>query len=339
MKVLVPLLRSRSGSDVYVQDLEKSMTRREIFLDVVKIHGYFEIAPRVARPVLWRQRRDDYALIHSNADYGTAFKLADLPFVVTVHHDVFDPYYQRWASLAQKAYHYGLLKKRVAACLESADKIVAVSHSTKMSLERTFNVKNIDVVYNGVDADFFRPQKVEIPENFSDKIKLLFVGNLSRRKGADLLPKIMEKLGNHYVLFYTGAAKLGSANAFPLGRRRREELPAIYNMSDIFLFPSRLEGFGYAVAEAMSCAKPVIGTNSSSLPELVTDQKGGFLCEREDVDDFVAKIRLLSADRDLRQSMGEFNRTRITRDFTLDRMSGEYARHYRSVASRGARTI
>lgn len=61
----------------------------------------------------------------------------------------------------------------------------------------------------------------------------------------------------------------------------------MYNFCDILLLPSCREGFGYAVAEAMACGKPVICTNSSSLPELVMEGKGGFLCEQDNIEDFV----------------------------------------------------
>jgi glycosyltransferase involved in cell wall biosynthesis len=259
------------------------------------------------------------------------FRVAGKPFVVTAHHDVFDPPYQNCTNFAQKAYHYGLLKRRIAQALNDADRIVAVSCSTKASLERTFGVTKIDVIHNGVDTDVFRPSQVPTPPEFGDKIKLLFVGNLIKRKGADLLPEIMTRLGERYVLFHTGASRFGQANIVSLGRVAREQLPDIYNMCDVFLFPSRLEGFGDAVAEAMACGKPVVCTDCSSLPELVVDKKGGFLCERDNVEQFAENIRMLTGDAGLRASMGEFNRKRIVENFTLDKMADGYSRLYRDV--------
>ncbi len=128
------------------------------------------------------------------------------------------------------------------------------------------------------------------------------------------------------------------ANAIALGRVAREKLPAIYNMCDIFLFPSRLEGFGYAVAEAMACGKPVVCTNGSSLPELVVDQKGGYLCKRDDITDFADSIRTLAADSHLRETMGEFNRKRILERFTRDKMAEHYLRLYQAIAGGSPRS-
>lgn len=332
MKILVPTFRSDTGNDVYFRDLKDGLNRHHITIEIMPLTKYLEFTPCLAGAALRRGSQvNDCALVHTNADYGTVFRVAGKPFVVTAHHDVFDALYQKCTSGAQKAYHYGLLKRRIARALTTADKVVAVSHSTKASLERTFGVTKIEVIYNGIDAELFKPEKVQIPKEFSDKVKLLFVGNLIRRKGADLLPKIMQRLGDRYVLFHTGAARLGPSNTISLGRVSREQLPPIYNMCDIFLFPSRLEGFGYGVAEAMACGKPVVCTDCSSLPELVVDKKGGFLCERDNVEQFAEKIRVLAGDAGLRASMGEFNRKRIVENFTLDKMAEGYSRLYRDV--------
>lgn len=336
MKVFIPIIRSGTGSDVYFEDLKYSLSKGQITVEIMRLSPYLEFTPYMAKAaLLWRDEVRDCAIVHTNADYGTTFKVPSKPFVVTVHHNVFDESYQQCTSLAQKAYHYGLLKRRIAQALSSADRVVAVSHSTKASLERTFGFTKIDVIYNGVDTDVFKPKQVPISDEFRKKIKLLFVGNLIKRKGADLLPQIVERLGERYVLFYTGAPRSGAiarqANALSLRRVSREKLVDIYNMCDIFLFPSRLEGFGYAVAEAMACGKPVVCTNGSSLPELVIDQKGGFLCEQDNLEDFAEKIKILGWDEKLRRSMGQFNRQRVLESFTLDRMAERYLRLYEGL--------
>ncbi len=104
----------------------------------------------------------------------------------------------------------------------------------------------------------------------------------------------MRALGQGYILFYTNGLRrrgiFDEPNVISLGRIGREKLVELYNFCDILLLLSRLEGFGYAVAEAMACEKPVVCTNGSLLPELVVDQKSGFLCEQDNVSDFVKKL-------------------------------------------------
>jgi glycosyltransferase involved in cell wall biosynthesis len=163
---------------------------------------------------------------------------------------------------------------------------------------------------------------------------LLFVGNLTKRKGADLLPAIMRKLGTDYVLYYTAGLRTQSTFTEPnmvkwIGESEND-LVNLYNESDIFLFPSRLEGFGYAVGEAMACGKPIVCTDASSLTELVLDEQGGLLCRLNDVDDFVDKVRFLGARPELRQAMGEFNRKRIMSAFSISQMGTDYAALYQS---------
>ena len=69
---------------------------------------------------------------------------------------------------------------------------------------------------------------------------------------------------------------------------------------------------------------PVVATECSSLPELIDHGKGGFLCPLGDVDAFAQKINHLAESPQLRREMGEYNRARVERMFTLERMVGEY---------------
>jgi glycosyltransferase involved in cell wall biosynthesis len=273
-----------------------------------------------------------FQLVHANADYGVAFKASNKPFIVTVHHNVVDESYRQSTTFAQRVYHYGVMRGRLRRALEEADRVIAVSYSTKSSLERNFRAKNVEVIYNGIDTQFFAPKRVAAPARFAGKIRLLFVGNLIKRKGADLLPLIMKRLGNDYVLFYTAGLQSRAAfkaqNMIPCEVKSRCDLVSLYNMCDILLFPSRLEGFGYAVAEAMACCKPVVCTNGSSLPELVIDQRGGLLCKQDNADDFIDKVRALGGNEQLRQTMGKFNRERIVNNFDLAQMGASYARLY-----------
>ena len=282
-------------------------------MELVEFPPYFESMPVLAGVNFrFRGGMDGFKLVHSNADYGVAFKASNKPFIVTVHHNVVDERYRQSTSFAQRVYHYGVMRERLCRALEEADRVIAVSYSTKNSLERNFRAKKVEVIYNGIDTMLFAPKRIVVPARFAGKIRLLFVGNLTKRKGADLLPLIMERLGNDYVLFYTAGLKFRASfrtqNMIPCGVKSRYDLVDLYNSCDILLFPSRLEGFGYAVAEAMACGKPVVCTNGSSLPELVIDGSGGLLCEQDNADDFIDKVRALGRNEELRQSMGEFNR-------------------------------
>ena len=114
----------------------------------------------------------------------------------------------------------------------------------------------------------------------------------------------------------------------PLGRLSLSELVEMYNLCDILIAPSRLEGFGYSVAEAMSSGKPIVATNCSSFPELIEEDKGGFLCEIDDIQSFSQKITILGDDENLRKKMGVYNRKKVVNKFNLQKMGKQYLKIY-----------
>lgn len=277
-----------------------------------------------------KKKRKDADIFHCGGDGGFALRLKSKPLVVTVFHLVSGSDYQRYTMFTQRMYH-SLLKRYFKNSLQVADKIVAISKSTSQDLQAEFGIKDAKVIYPGIDSNLFKPRKINNPPNI---VRLFFVGNLIRRKGVDLLPQIMGRLGDKFRLFYISPKSkrmFPQTNMTPLNYLSKKALVEMYNQCDIFLFPSRLEGFGYGVAEAMSCKKPVVCTNCSSLPELIVNGEGGFLCEIDNVDDFVEKIKVLGADENLREKMGEFNRKRVLEKFTLERMAKEYLVLYRQL--------
>jgi glycosyltransferase involved in cell wall biosynthesis len=82
-----------------------------------------------------------------------------------------------------------------------------------------------------------------------------------------------------------------------------EDLPSIYNLAEIFLFPSFYEGFGLPPLEAMKCGIPVLASNNSSLIEVVGE--GGLLFDAEDYNSFAEKIILLLNDQQYHRDLSQ----------------------------------
>ena len=97
------------------------------------------------------------------------------------------------------------------------------------------------------------------------------------------------------------------------------------------MFPSRFEGFGYVALEAMACGKPVVATNSTSIPEVVDNGTTGILCPTDDIESFVAACRKLAADRGLCGRMGEAGRKRAVEEFSEEVIVSQYIDLYRSL--------
>jgi glycosyltransferase involved in cell wall biosynthesis len=270
---------------------------------------------------------DHAALVHTGSRAGFALKSPGRPLVVTVHHLVADPTYRPYTRPAQRLFHQ-LERIYDGRSINRADAVTCVSDYTRQRVKQIYGRSDARVIHNGIDTRLFCPIPEEQPS--SDRpFRLLFVGNRTKRKGADLLRPIMDLLGKDYELWYTGGQRpdeetMQFPGAVALGRLSPQELVQAYNACHALLFPSRLEGFGLAVAEAMACGLPVITSDCSSLPELVVQQQGGFLCAVDDVEAFASAARQLAQNPVLRQEMGAFNRARAQRNFSFPVMAERY---------------
>jgi glycosyltransferase involved in cell wall biosynthesis len=259
------------------------------------------------------------ALVHVPLDYAWFHEHHDVPLVATLHNYVLDQAFQSYGSSLQRLHWQTDLRWFSHKAVKRADILTAVSHFTASLATQDLGIrKPIKVIYNGVDEQRFTPSKRIIGK----EIKVLFSGNLTRRKGAQWLLPIIQRLDERIVIYYTAGLRETSAlvahpRLRPLGRIPHEKMPDVYREMDILLFPTVREGFGLAAVEAMACGLPVVATNGSALPEVVTDGQGGFLCPLGDVEAFVTAIKTLAADASLRQCMGAFNRVQVETRFRL----------------------
>jgi glycosyltransferase involved in cell wall biosynthesis len=131
------------------------------------------------------------------------------------------------------------------------------------------------------------------------------------------------------------ARELGiTKNVEFLGQRR--DIARLLAASDVFALPSVAEPFGLAHAEAMAMKRPVVALRSGGTPEVVEHEKSGLLSEPGDVETLASHISRLLRDPALSARMGEYGRHEVESRFTLDRMSRDVERVYRSlVASSG----
>lgn len=332
MKIAYGLLTGKSGNDIYFDVLAQTQKKLKHTISNVSFHRNFSICPSLLSSFI--KMPEDIDIIHSNIEYGFAFKKKNKPLVVSALHVVTEKFLVKYYNPAQRLYYRNVLKF-IKESINRAQHIVTISQATAAQIKNIANVKSIQTIYCGVDTKLFQPVPIE-NDPYPGKIKLLFVGNLTKRKGVDLLPQIMAKLDDRFLLFYTTGMRtapryFSDKRMIPISNLKSNELVYWYNLCDILILPTRLEGFGYALAEAMACGKPVVTTNCSSLPEIVIDGKNGFLCKIDDSSDFVDKINLLSDNKQMREEMGMRNRQRIVKHFNLEKMGREYNEMYHKV--------
>lgn len=204
----------------------------------------------------------------------------------------------------------------------------------------------LQVVYHGVDPAL-APDAV-VPKPAQGPVQLLYAGRLwDIDKGIFLLPVMMKKLvhsGADVQLTVAGSGPDGealrhrftqagvAARVNLLGAMPLERMKALYQAADCFLFPSRFEGCGFAVLEAMAagCA-PVVSDIRGSLRVLVEDGKAGQLARVGDGAAFARAVQELVDDRDKLRHLQQAARARVLDRFTLDRMARDYAQSFARI--------
>ncbi len=339
MRVVFPIIGG-SGVEIFHHRLKTGLSQMGVESEIVKFRPQWEYLPwalpwALSQSDVWAYSWD---LIHVNADYGCFFKRKGHPLIATLHHLSVDHEYLQPLPGHIRLHHQLILKPIVRETLEIADRLVAVSQFTKASYCEVFQKDfNIRVIYNGIDSQRFHPQNSD-NDLATRPIRLFFSGNPTRRKGIDLLASVMRRLGNDFLLNYTTGLRsipppLNGTNIHCLGFLSEAQLIKALNQSDIAFQPSRREGFGQSILEAMACGKPVVSTNCSAIPEVVEHGKGGVLCEPESVDQMVNAIQTLAQSTELRKRMGAYNRQVVLEKFTLQQMASQYHSVYETLVA------
>ncbi len=329
MRIVSPMA---TGSGAYV--VHSLLERRIPGYRVSSYHPYCNLFP-IVLPQLVSTCNND--LIHTTPDYARFFYRKSAPLVLTFHGYVLDGRMRPYCSFLTNLYHLTALGMWIRLAIKKAHTITAVSRFTGKLIQQDMNISQpVKVIYNGVDINHFTPVSFSRPVR--KEVRVFFSGNLTRRKGAHWLPSIANKLQKNIRIFYTQGLRTrrslaSGPNLQAIGAVPFKSMPNHYRQMDLLLMPSVREGFGLAVAEAMSCGLPVVASNCSALPELIDNSKGGFLCPVGDVEAFSEKINLLSDSPKLRREMGEYNRAKVEKVFTLDRMVKEYQELFENVLS------
>lgn len=333
--VWFPTVRTGTGTDVFTERLVAGLQARGIRAEITWLPLRAEYAPwtvPVPQPPAWAN------VAHVNTWLRARFLPKHLPVVATIHHAVHDPVLRPYKGFARAAYHRWWIAPNERRVLRCANKVVAVSRYVADMARKTLCDVPMEVIYNGVDTDKFKPGTRQ--RQPGEPFRLLYVGSWRRLKGVDLLAPIMRELGDSFKLCYTGgpaAARVEagmSSNMHDIGRLQGDDaVVAAMQDADALLFPSRSEGFGLVAAEAIACGLPVIATRGSSLVELVQDGISGLLCPLADVSAFVAAARKLQTNPSLTTNTGHVARRRATERFTIKQVITAYTDLYDDCSS------
>jgi glycosyltransferase involved in cell wall biosynthesis len=238
--------------------------------------------------------------------------------LLVVHDLIFLRYPQYYAAIDRNLYIY----KYRESC-RHADHIVAVSEQTKRDLISFWGIdeQKISVVYQGCNPMFGQPvdearfaqlrEKYQLPERF-----VLNVGSIEDRKNLLLIVQALEQLPEEITLVAIGkntpyAEKVKKyIQTHHLEHRVRilhkvphEELPVFYRMAGVFVYPSRFEGFGIPILEAIRSHVPVIAATGSCLEE--AGGPDSLYVDPDDATTLAQYIRRIWNDADLSARMVE----------------------------------
>ncbi|WP_241505911.1 glycosyltransferase family 4 protein [Parahaliea mediterranea] len=298
-----------------------------------------------------RQHRADYDLVHDNQSlsYGMlTLQAMGIPLVTTVHHPITSDL--RIALAAAKTGWERLLIRRWHSFLHMQKKVVkqlrhvvTVSDCSRQDIARDFGLQpaGIDLVYNGIDTDEFRP----LPGVARRPQRLMATASADAPlKGLRFLLRAYASLLPRYPaleLLLVGKPQPGGKTErllHHLGIAERvqfvsgittEQMVAYYAQAAVAVVPSVYEGFGLPAGEAMACGVPVVSTDGGALPEVVGD--AGVIVPAKNVEALAAGIAGLLDDPERRARLGAAGRERILDKFSWAVCAREMSRYYQRV--------
>jgi glycosyltransferase involved in cell wall biosynthesis len=317
-----------------------------------------EIALRLPGTVLWDQIGIPWIALEQRLDLifnpkftvpllGGAAKVFVLHgsewFVIPEHFLWYDRLYLRYA---------------VPRYFHSADAFIAVSNAVKRDAIRYMGVSGSKVaaIPNGFDPQRFRviedrdllaavARKYSLPDRF-----ILWAGQIESRKNLGRLlqafARLREEIPHQLVLAgaqrFTFPMAAGAARDLQLiqdlglqdrvhftGWISHEDLPAIYNLAELFAFPSLYEGFGIPLLEAMACGCPIVTSTTCAPPEVAGS--AACLVDPLDIEQIAAGIRMMLTDAQLRETKVRRGLTRVT-GYSWERCAREVLALFESLA-------
>jgi phosphatidyl-myo-inositol dimannoside synthase len=214
------------------------------------------------------------------------------------------------------------------AALRRADGVIAVSRHTAQTTAKVQQVApgKIAVLSPALDPCHAAPngEPPQWPVPPGSRVLLTVARLLASEpgKGVDTviraMPRLLKSFPNlYYVVIGDGdgrpaieklAAECGVAARVLFPGSRSGSLRSCYEAADVFVMPSRQEGFGIVYLEAMAAARPVVGAACGGSTEVVADGETGFLVNYGDVPALEARLAALLADDGLRKRLGEAGR-------------------------------
>lgn len=206
--------------------------------------------------------------------------------------------------------------------------IVHSKYAKELHIKHGAHHTKVKVVYPGLPSQKMRRLSSQKPE-----ISILFVGTWFKRKGGDLLIQAYRQLSTKYS--NVGLTVIGdipkdvdisNLSNFTQNKwvSRKKLFTWYYLKADILVHvPRKTEGYGFVVQEAMSFGVPCIVSRIGALPELVENNKTGFVIKPDSVNELLKSVEKLVVDHKLRNKMAKNAKIRFSNKFEIKKMQSE----------------
>ena len=257
---------------------------------------------------------------------------------------------------AQVAGQNPLFRRMAQFTFDQADLLTANSESLRDAVVRLgADPAKFDMIIYGTDPAKLRPNprgvadlrtRLGVPD---DAVVALAVGRMAPKKGFDVflralaqpqlrkrnLVAVMVGEGDEWAAWQALARELGvDQRVIWTGNVSTDEIGVYYNLADMLVMPSvskPADGLNVCVLDAMSCARPVIGSNVAGNPLAIDHGRTGFIVPEQDPAALADALATLAEQPALRRAMGQAGRARIDRELGWPPLARRYVEHFENM--------
>ncbi|MCT4630857.1 glycosyltransferase family 4 protein [Winogradskyella sp.] len=216
-----------------------------------------------------------------------------------------------------------ILKKYISSVFSQVDKIIVLCSDWEEKLKQAYNIDHILKIANPIDLEDSSLSSKVVCNGAKRMFTLVFVGFLIESKGIKDLLEAMKQINDKgytnikliiagkgelesYILKFVAKNQLLNSVDF-VGWVSGKAKDNLYKKSNTFILPSYKEGMPISILEAMNFGLPIISSNISGIPDVISVPRNGFLVTPGDVKQIVEAIIQCYEDEDLMKTMSKNN--------------------------------
>ena len=288
--------------------------------------------------------KDNIDIYHGLSNEIPRRRSRKVPCIVTIHDLIFKRFPRNYRAVDRRIYN---IKFKYA--VRNADLTIAISEQTKRDIVDFYkiNPNKIKVVYQTCHDNFRREYPNEVVSHIKEKFQLpdnfiLNVGTIETRKNLNAVLQAIPLMKNDLPIVVVGRKtkyfnflkiqmqklKIDTNRMIFLQNVTIEELPTIYKLADLFIYPSIFEGFGIPIIEALTSGVPVITSKGSCFPE--AGGKGSLYINPHDFEEIADVIDNTLDNQQLRNKM-IYSGKEFVKNFNPDILSSQIMNVYKEL--------